>query len=259
MMDRQELELFTQALKLVSKKYDDKIDPHESKKSSCIYECENCENDNCLAFETDDSYRVCLNCGLMERMFTTEISLLDCSRINMRKKPVYDQVSYFKNCMMQYQCKQNSKTPDKLLADLQNKFKDGNISVTRDKIVRFLKELQYNKQSKNVNLIYFDLTKKPIDDISYLEDVLVLDLETLLREYKYVYIMPEDKSKALDRKNFLNIPSLLFQLLRNRDHPCEMSNFNILKTSSSMKFHNDVTRNLFKNLGWKFTPLEAIR
>ena len=157
--------------------------------------------------------------------------------------------------MMQYQGKQNTKIPDKLLADLQNKFKDG--CVTRNKIIRFLKELQYKKQSKNVNLIYFELTQEHIDDISHLEHVVVDDLETLLDLYKRIYI--EDESKVLSRQNFLNIPSLLFQILRNRDHPCEMSNFNILKTSSSMKFHNDVSRNLFEKLGWKFTPIEAIK
>ena len=217
--------------------------------------CGYCENDNSSMFKIEDYEKICLNCGAMERLFITRISSFDCIRINMRKKPVYDQVSYFEKCMMQYQGKQNTKIPDKLLADLQNKFKDGR--VTRNKIIRFLKELQYKKQSKNVNLIYFELTQEHIDDISHLEHVVVDDLETLLDLYKRIYI--EDESKVLSRQNFLNIPSLLFQILRNRDHPCEMSNFNILKTSSSMKFHNDVSRNLFEKLGWKFTPIEAIK
>ena len=217
--------------------------------------CGYCENDNSSMFKIEDYEKICLNCGAMERLFITRISSFDCIRINMRKKPVYDQVSYFEKCMMQYQGKQNTKIPDKLLADLQNKFEDGR--VTRNKIIRFLKELQYKKQSKNVNLIYFELTQEHIDDISHLEHVVVDDLETLLDLYKRIYI--EDESKVLSRQNFLNIPSLLFQILRNRDHPCEMSNFNILKTSSSMKFHNDVSRNLFEKLGWKFTPIEAIK
>ena len=211
--------------------------------------CKYCENDNRYMFEIDGVEAICLNCGAMERLFITRISSFDCIRINMRKKPVYDQVSYFERCIMQYQGKQNAKIPDKLLADLQNKFKNG-ISVTRDKIIKFLKELQYKKQSKNVNLIYFELTQEYIDDISHLEHVLLDDLETLLELYK---------SKDLSRQNFLNIPSLLFQILRNRGHPCEMKNFNTLKTSKSMKFHNDVSRELFENLGWKFTPIEAIR
>ena len=231
--------------------------------------CGYCENDNSSMFKIEDYEKICLNCGAMERLFITRISSFDCIRINMRKKPVYDQVSYFEKCMMQYQGKQNTRIPDKLLADLQNKFKDGRVTgpsgpcgasegrVTRDKIIRFLKELQYKKQSKNVNLIYFELTQEHIDDISHLEHVVVDDLETLLELYKRIHI--EDELKVLCRQNFLNIPSLLFQILRNRDHPCEMSNFNILKTSSSMKFHNDVSRNLFEKLGWKFTPIEAIK
>ena len=200
-----------------------------------------------------DSDKICLNCGAMERLFITGTSLMDCSRINMKKKPVYDQVSYFENCMLQYQGKQNIRIPDKLHVDLENKFKDGNISVTRDKIIMFLKELQYKKQSKNLNLIYSELTQKHIDDISHLEYALVRDFEYLLDLYK------EDAWCSLHRKNFLNIPSLLFQLLRHRGHPCEMSNFNILKTSNSLKIHNDITSNLFEKLGWKFTPIEAIK
>ena len=225
--------------------------------------CKYCGNDNSNMFDNGDYEIVCLNCGAMDRKFVAEFTSFDCMRINMRKKPVYDQVSYFEKCMRQYQGKQNTEIPDKLLFDLQNKFKDGNIDVTRDKIIRFLKELQYKKQLKNVNLIYFELTQKHIDDISHLEYALLEDLKTLmtlLDEQAYI----EDGSikdtwRSLNRKNFLNIPSLLFQLLRNRNHPCEMSNFNILKTSNSIKFHNDVSCNLFEKLGWNFTPIDAIR
>ena len=213
--------------------------------------CKYCENNR--YFEMTESDKICLNCGAMERLFITGTSLMDCSRINMKKKPVYDQVSYFENCMLQYQGKQNTRIPDKLLLDLEKKFRDGNISVTRDKIIMFLKELKCKKQLKNVNLIYSELTEKHIDDISHLEYALVRDFEYLLDLYK------EDTWCSRNRKNFLNKPSLLFQLLRHRGHPCEMSNFNTLKTSNSMKIHNDITSNLFEKLGWKFTPIEAIK
>ena len=216
--------------------------------------CKYCENNR--YFEMTDSDKICLNCGAMERLFITGTSLMDCSRINMKKKPVYDQVSYFEKCMSQYQGKQNTRIPDKLLVDLENKFRDGSTSevcVTRDKIIKFLKELQYKKQSKNVNLIYSELTQKRFDDISHLEYALVRDFEYFLDLYK------EYAWSSLNRKNFLNIPSLLFQLLRHRGHPCKMSNFNVLKTSNSIKIHNDITRNLFEKLGWKFTPIESIK
>ena len=116
----------------------------------------------------------------------------------------------------------------------------------------FLKELKYTKHYENVNLIYFTLTNKRVDDISYLEEQLIEDFKELVSLYDELH--GKDKEEELDRKNFMNVQYLLFQLLRRHNHPCKIEDFTILKTIDRKLFHDTICKNLFNKLGWKFTP-----
>lgn len=124
--------------------------------------------------------------------------------------------------------------------------------ITRNHIMMFLKELKYTKHYENVNLIYFTLTNKRVDDISHLEEQLIEDFKELVSLYDELH--GKDKAEELDRKNFMNVQYLLFQLLRRHNHPCKIEDFTILKTIDRKLFHDTVCKNLFNKLGWKFTP-----
>ncbi|MGL5962125.1 MAG: hypothetical protein ACRCZ0_09285 [Cetobacterium sp.] len=124
--------------------------------------------------------------------------------------------------------------------------------ITRNHIMIFLKELKYTKHYENVNLIYFTLTNKRVDDISHLEEQLIEDFKELVSLYDELH--GKDKEEELDRKNFMNVQYLLFQLLRRHNHPCKIEDFTILKTIDRKLFHDTICKNLFNKLGWKFTP-----
>jgi hypothetical protein len=124
--------------------------------------------------------------------------------------------------------------------------------ITRNHIMMFLKELKYTKHYENVNLIYFTLTNKRVDDISHLEEQLIEDFKELVSLYDELH--GKDKEKELNRKNFMNVQYLLFQLLRRHNHPCKIEDFTILKTIDRKLFHDTICKNLFNKLGWKFTP-----
>lgn len=124
--------------------------------------------------------------------------------------------------------------------------------ITRNHIMMFLKELKYTKHYENVNLIYFTLTNKRVDDISHLEEQLIEDFKELVSLYDELH--GKDKEEELDRKNFMNVQYLLFQLLRRHNHPCKIEDFTILKTIDRKLFHDTICKNLFNKLGWKFTP-----
>jgi hypothetical protein len=237
----------------------------------CSY-CPSCENTDEDLFEIDEFNRkTCLSCSTQQYAIEAGITHRDYTRVNIVGKFIYNRVLHFQDCIKQYQGKQNCKISQKLYQDLDAKFvayrllidgmnEDGTplpnhirySKITRNHIMMFLKELRYTKHYENVNLIYFTLTNKRVDDISHLEDRLVDDFKELVSLYDDIH--GKDKPEELDRKNFMNVQYLLFQLLRRHGHPCKIDNFTILKTVDRKLFHDTICKNLFDKLGWKFTP-----
>lgn len=227
--------------------------------------CPSCENTDEEKFEMDDFNRkTCLKCSTQQYAIETGVTHKDYTRVNIVGKFIYNRILHFQDCIKQYQGKQNCKIPEKLYQDLDAKFiayrliPDANISnikyskITRNHIMMFLKELKHTKHYENVNLIYFTLTNKQVDNISHLESRLIDDFKELVALYDEIH--GKDKAEELDRKNFMNVQYLLFQLLRRHSHPCKIENFTILKTVDRKLFHDTICKKLFDKLGWKFTP-----
>jgi hypothetical protein len=101
---------------------------------------------------------------------------------------MYDRKIHFRDCINQYQGKQNCKIDDKIFEDLENEFEKHYLlvdstqkeikfsKITKQHILLFLKELKYSKHYENLHLIYHHLTNKSLDDISHLENKLLADL-----------------------------------------------------------------------------------
>lgn len=264
------------------KKWDDVSIPFKSPQledpKSLEFYCPTCENKDKNKFEIDEfNRRTCLDCSTQQSSVETGITHKDYSRVNIVGKFIYNRILHFQDCIKQYQGKQNCKIPDQLYSDLDKKFQayrliidTTNLSdnlnnassvnqaaikyskITRNHILMFLKELKYTKHYENVNLIYFTLTNKRVDDISHLEEQLIEDFKDLVALYDELH--GKDKKEELDRKNFMNVQYLLFQLLRRHNHPCKIEDFTILKTIDRKLFHDTICKNLFNKLGWKFTP-----
>ncbi len=226
--------------------------------------CQVCDNDNDDDFITDENTRkICLKCSAEQFVFDTGITHRDYNRVNVVGKFVYNRVLHFQDCIKQYQGKQNCKVPDKVYQDLETKFNayriliDSPIStvkyskLTKQHIIMFLKELKHVKQYENVNLIYYTLTGKR-ENISHLEQLLIEDFRELVKLYDSIH--GKDKQEELDRKNFMNVQYLLFQLLKRHGHPCKFEDFSTLKTIDRKLFHDNICRNLFAKLEWNFTP-----
>lgn len=230
--------------------------------------CFNCDNNNLALFETDENKRTCLLCSVQNTVVESSITHSDFNRLHIIGRFIYNRVLHFQECIKQYQGTQNCKIPDEIYKSLDEKFRAYKLlvenvdhenlrfikysKITRDHIFICLKELKQVKHWENVNLIYFNLTNRRFDDISHLELQLLEDFKQLV--IKYDEIHGKDKPQELDRKNFMNIQYLLFQLLRRHDHPCKLKDFPTLKTIERKLFHDKVCKNLFDILGWKFTP-----
>jgi ribosomal protein L37AE/L43A len=205
---------------------------------------------------------ICENCGHQTETMGNSTSYKDASRVNISSKYTYERRIHFRDCINQYQAKQNSTIPQKVYDELVEQFSSHGLlvnsatqevrfgNITKDHILIFLKELGYTKHYEDVFLIHSKLTGSKPDDISHLEERLMTDFDILSTLY-------DDKfkhTKRIDRKNFINTQYVLYQLLRKHRYQCRKDDFNILKTLDRKSFHDEICGELFAELGWNFTP-----
>ena len=207
---------------------------------------------------------ICIVCGFQNEILKNSLSYKDTSRVNISGKYTYERRIHFRDCMNQYQGKQNSTIHKKVYDDIQEKLisygiisKDETIEkqirytkVTKEHILLFLKETEHSNHYEDSNLIYHNITGKTLDDISHLEQRLLDDFDALSSLYDKKY----RNNKKTNRKSFINTQYVLYQLLKRHKHPCRKEDFNILKTLDRKNFHDEVCKDLFEELGWNFTP-----
>lgn len=215
--------------------------------------CENCSNNK--DFEvTDSNIYVCSVCSAEQSVTHQTSSYHDVDRVNISAKYMYDRKVHFRDCMNQYQGKQNSTISTKVYQDLEKEFESHHLlskdvnnrfrNITKEHVSMFLKELGYTKHYENVHLIHYNITGIKPDDISHLEDQLLDDFDTLTALYDKRF------KSVINRKNFINTQYVLYQLLKRHKHPCSASDFTILKTLDRKFFHDDICKVLFEELGW---------
>ena len=237
--------------------YQDK--EQKKKKEEEIFVCSFCNNKNNYQV-IDLRIYICEDCGNQIEHIGNSSSYTDVSRVNISSKYTYERRVHFRDCINQYQGKQNSTINEKVYKDLEEQFRlhgllndDPNHkfdNINKEHILLFLKELGYTKHYEDVFLIYYKLTDKKPNDISYLEQKLMDDFDTL----SVLYDQKFKQTKRLDRKNFINTQYVLYQLLRKYKYPCKKEDFNILKTLDRKSFHDEICMELFTELGWNFVP-----
>jgi Poxvirus Late Transcription Factor VLTF3 like len=230
--------------------------------------CEYCQRRD--TNESTSSKRSTCSACAREKV-TIEMSTSACSATSAHQQRASDgggaqgnRILHFQDCVRQFQGIPTCKLPQSVLDALTAKFSAYNLLVDSDAtIVRyskitpqhitfFLKELKLTKQYENVNVIYYTLTGKRVADIRHLETRLVDDVKQLVALYDHLH--GKDRPQALDRKNFMNVQYLLFQLLRRHGYACKIEDFSVIKTADRKLFYDGICGNLFKQLGWNFTP-----
>ena len=225
--------------------------------------CPQCNNIS--KFEIFDNQNVCGECGNIIDQFNHQIlSFKDSERVNLNGKYSYDRKIHFKDCIYQFQGKQNVSIHPNVYENIIQQLLAHSIipenyqnlpkqmafeNVTKEHIYLFLKNSKYVKHYEDSVLIYHVLTDKPVPDISHLEDQLISDFDLLVEQYDKKY-----KNNTY-RKNFINTSYVLFQLLRRHRYPCQKEDFNILKTVDRKYYHDEICSELFSDLGWNFQPL----
>lgn len=222
--------------------------------------CCNCSNKKDFDIVNRNTY-ICMVCFAQQTVMKHNSSYNDIDRVNISSKYMYDRKVHFRDCIKQYQGKQNCTISPAVYADLEEQFQRHHLlkgckssppelrfkNITKNHILMFLKELGYSNHYENVHLIHQTLTGVKADDISHLEDQLLDDFDALTDLY-------DRKFKHINRKNFINTQYVLYQLLLRHKHPCKKEEFIILKTIDRKLFHDEVCQELFAHLGWNSTP-----
>jgi hypothetical protein len=251
-----------QAYISIVKKYDKNFNTSILGKPSVDVTCPVCKFST--EFDVfDNQISICINCGNQTDVSSDISSFKDANRINISSKYTYERRVHFRDCINQFQSKQNSNIPDSVFNSVENQLQSHGLlnnlesgilarfsRITREHIYLFLKETGNSKYYEDTFLIHYKLTGKPRNDISHLEQKLVEDFDVLTALYdkKFKY------DKKIERKSFINTQYVLFQLLRRHKYPCRKEDFNILKTLDRKSFHDDICKELFEELGWNFTP-----
>lgn len=240
-----------------------RIDRSGKSKSKYKYNnvsCSNCSNKKEFDIIDKNTY-ICTLCYAQQTIMKHNSSFNDIDRVNISSKYMYDRKVHFRDCIKQYQGKQNCTIPDAVYKELEDQFSRHHLlegdskspneyrfkNITKNHILMFLKELGYSNHYENVHLLHHTLTGIKPDDISHLEDQLLDDFDALTVLYDRLF-------KHINRKNFINTQYVLYQLLRRHKHPCKKEEFIILKTIDRKFFHDEVCQQLFSELGWNHTP-----
>ena len=232
------------------------------KPSPINMKCEGCES---VFFESKDHHRVCVCCGRMYSIDNKTNSYKDINRVNMSSKYTYDRKIHFRDCIKQYQGKQNVTIDPAIYKELIVEFDNHGLlidkesdpkeirfkNITKEHIMLFLKVIKCTKHYEDITLIHYTLTGKAPPNLEAIEQKLLADFDVLTVLYDKVY----KSDKNFVRKNFINTQYVLFQLLRRHKFKCKRKDFNILKTIDRKSFHDEICKNLFQKLGWNFTAL----
>lgn len=245
-------------IEVAQKYYNLNFEPPERKHRMT---CSNCPNKK--EFIVEENSYICPECGAQEEILQYTSSYNDIDRVNISSKYTYDRKVHFRDCINQYQGKQNCTIDQKVYDDLEDAFMRHRLlvgnkgtkreirfqKITKRQVLRFLKELRYSKHYENVTLIHYNLTGKKPDDISHLEDKLLNDFDLLVETYDKHF------KHKVDRVNFISTQYVLYQLLLRHRHSCKKEDFVILKQVDRKYFHDNICRELFGLLGWNHTPL----
>lgn len=242
-----------------AEKYIERTFDFNSKKKQIT--CENCQNKE--DFIIEENVCICTDCGAEKDIIQQTSSYKDVDRVNISTKYTYDRKVHFRDCINQYQGKQNCTIENKVYTKLEDILERHHLlqgkpgdpreyrfaKITRQNILMFLKELGYSKHYENVILIHSNLTGKKPDDISHLEDRLLNDFDLLIETYDKHF------KHKVNRVNFISTQYVLYQLLRKYGHPCNKEDFVILKTTDRKAFHDKICKELFNLNNWSFIPL----
>ena len=202
-----------------------------------------------LIFVEDDGVLICNNC------YSNTPYLIDNDKPSFKEPPkeicfyAYKRINHFREILAQFQAKESTQIPDKVIEDLKAQIKKERITLsqlTNSKTKEILKKLGYNKYYEHIPFIKDLIGIKPPLMTPELEETLC-NLFTEIQE-------PYSKFCPDERVNFLNYYYTIYKLCELLDQKQFLPYFPMLKDREKRIEQDVIWKKICNELNWQFIP-----
>jgi len=161
----------------------------------------------------------------------------------------YKRINHFREILAQFQAKESTQIPDKVIHDIKNQIKKERIDlkhITNGKAKEILKKLGYNKYYEHIPFIKDIIGIKP--------PVMTPELEETLCNLFMEIQGPYAKFCPDDRVNFLNYYYTVYKLCELLDQKQFLPFFPMLKDREKRIEQDVVWKEICNELDWEFVP-----
>ena len=243
----------------------------ESKKSIVQY-WKNVHNDIVNANDFIETFDLCLVCGNGEMIHQEDDGILICNNTHCgnfinhivesskpsNKEPPHEvsytsyiRLNHFKEILSQFQAKETTQIPDKVIEDIKNRLKKERIKdlkkeLNYDKMREILRKLGYNKYFEHIQYInsVFGI-KPPIMSEELHETLCVLFIEI---QKPWAIHCPAN------RTNFFNYTYTLYQLCVLLDQTQYLPYIPLMKDREKQLEQDQIWKKVCEELDWAYYP-----
>lgn len=235
--------LVTKYLSSIDDKYID-INNYVNSNNNCIH-C----NVGELIYVEDDGVLICNNC------YTNTPFLIDNDKPSFKEPPkeicfyAYKRINHFREILAQFQAKESTQIPDKVISDLKSQIKKERIDLsqlTNSKTKEILKKLGYNKYYEHIPFIKDMIGIKP--------PLMTPELEETLCNLFLEIQEPYSKFCPDERVNFLNYYYTIYKLCELLEQNQFLPYFPMLKDRDKRIEQDCIWKKICGELNWQFIP-----
>jgi len=161
----------------------------------------------------------------------------------------YKRINHFREILAQFQAKETTQIPDKVIEDIVNQIKKERMTIkqlTNKKAKDILKKLGYNKYYEHIPFIKDKLGIKP--------PVMSQELEEILCNLFLDIQKPYSKNCPDDRVNFLNYYYVLYKMCELLGETQFLPFFPMLKDPVKRIEQDEIWKKICAELQWEFIP-----
>ena len=222
------------------------LDLNDYKKDieTCSKHC----NGELIAVE-QEGVKICNKCGQRSQFLLTN------DKPSYKEPPkevcfyAYKRINHFREILAQFQAKETTQIPEKVLEDIKSQIKKERITIkdiTNLKAKDILKKLGYNKYYEHIPFIKEKLGIKPPTMTQHLEDKLCSLFMDIQRPYA--------KHCPESRVNFLNYYYVLYKMCELLEEKQFLPYFPMLKDKVKRIEQDEIWKKICQELDWEFIP-----
>ena len=215
-----------------------------------IIRCTSCLSDNIMCY-TNTGFDICPDCGVMVVSASYELDYNEEKDMDKNINYSYKKENHFNEWINQFQAKELTYLPPKLIEDLKTDLKKQKITkksdITHKKIKELLKKLGYNKYYEHIPYI-----TTIVNGVA--PPIITKELEDKLRNMFHMVQKPFEKVCPGSRTNFLSYSYILYKFCELLSADEYLNFFPLLKSREKLVDHDRIWKLICNELKWEFIP-----